>query len=326
MIPTRTLNRFIAASERRHPQASGELSDLLATIALGVKMISNLVQTAGVKGLHGYSGDSNIHGERTKKLDVESNQVLSELLDSSGDFGLLLSEETDEVIPTRVGNQAHYVVAFDPLDGSSNLGVNISVGTIFAIFRKQSSGAASEQDFFQTGRNVVAAGYGLYGSSTVFVYSCGQGVHEFTLDPTIGEFLLTNENLRFPQDGKTYSINEGNTLHWNGKVRKFVDMLKSSKPEIGAPYSARYIGSLVADFHRNLHQGGIFLYPGDAKNPRGKLRLLYECVPMAFIAEHAGGRAVDGEKDVLDILPSDVHERCPLIVGSKNEVDLFMKL
>lgn len=327
MIPTRTLNRFILASERQHPEALGELSDLLATIALGVKLISNLVATAGIKGLYGYSGVTNVHGERTQKLDVEANQILTELLASSGDYGLLLSEETDQVVPTRMREEARYVVAFDPLDGSSNLGVNISVGTIFAIFKKSDPHSpASEKDFFQSGRNAVAAGYAMYGSSTVFVYSCGDGVHEFMLDPDIGEFLLTNENMRIPKSGKIFSINEGNTLRWEPQIKRYVDTIKGNNKEIGAPYSARYIGSLVADFHRTLHQGGIFLYPGDAKNTRGKLRLLYECIPIAFIANQAGGKATDGTADILDLVPQDVHERCPLIVGSKEEVEFFEKI
>ncbi len=327
MIPTRTLNRFILASERSHPDATGELSDLLATIALGVKLISNLVATAGIKGLYGYSGAQNIHGEKTQKLDLEANQILIELLASSGDFGLMLSEENDDVVPTSTLDNARYVVAFDPLDGSSNLGVNISVGTIFTIFKRATSvGPASEKDFYQAGKKAVAAGYAMYGSSTVFVYSCGRGVHEFTLDPDIGEFLLTNEDLKIPRTGKTFSINEGNTLRWEKKVKTFVDKVKGDAKEIGAPYSARYIGSLVADFHRTLHQGGIFLYPGDSKNPRGKLRLLYECIPIAYVAEQAGGRATDGNRPVLDIVPTDIHERCPLIVGSSEELVLFESL
>lgn len=328
MIPTQNLSRFILARERQASSATGELSELLTTIALGVKLISNLVATAGFKGLHGYSGQTNIHGENTQKLDVQSHEILAELLASSGHFGLLVSEEQDTIIPTgESGSRGKYVVAFDPLDGSSNLGFNISVGTIFSIFKRPSSSSKPcSADFYQPGRELVAAGYSVYGSSTVFVYSCGQGVHEFTLDPSIGEFVLTNPAITLPNKGTTYSINEGNSSKWDPKIKRYIERLKGDEKEIGAPYSARYIGSLVADFHRNLKKGGIFLYPADSKYKSGKLRLLYECIPIAFVAEAAGGSATDGTKAILDIIPNDIHQRSPLIVGSKSDVDMFMQM
>ncbi|MBX7145408.1 MAG: class 1 fructose-bisphosphatase [Oligoflexia bacterium] len=327
-VPTSTLTRFILQQERRFPSASGELSDLLNSISLGTKMIAQLVATAGFRGLQGYTGKTNVQGEATQKLDEESDKILHELLGSSGHFGLLVSEERDTVQVASEGTaHAKYVVAFDPLDGSSNLGSNIPVGTIFSIWRKRSNARpAAIEDFYQSGRNLVAAGYTVYGAKTSFVYSSGQGVHGFTLDPTIGEFILTEEEIRSPERGKTYSVNEGNALAWDAQVGDFVAQLKSEDKKRGTPYAARYVGSLVADFDRNLKRGGVFLYPADKKNANGKLRLLYECMPLAYIAEQAGGRAIDGKRNVLDIVPSDIHERCPFIVGSKYEVDWFESL
>ena len=323
MIPTMTLTRFVLAKARLHPHATGELSDLLATIALGVKYIGNLVATAGFKGLSGYTGNVNVQGEITHKLDEQADSILVDLLGSSGHFGLLVSEERETVQAATEGRETgKYVVAFDPLDGSSNLGSNIPVGTIFTIFRKRNgTSPASTDDFLQSGRNIVAAGYSVYGARTTFVYSAGDGVHGFTLDPTVGEFLLTDESMMMPEKGSTYSVNEGNESKWDPAMREFVSSLKRSDLSKGTPYSARYVGSLVADFDRNLKKGGVFLYPGDSKHTRGKLRLLYECMPLSYIAEQAGGRASDGKTNVLDIVPKDIHERCPLIIGSRTEVD-----
>lgn len=327
MIPTNTLTRFILSEERKHPSATGELSDLISAIALGVKYISKLVASSGVSGLSGYTGKVNVQGEATKMLDEQSDEVLVELLGSSGHFGLLVSEERDTVVGTQINrDSAKYVVAFDPLDGSSNIGSNIPVGTIFTIFRKRSPGGSADvQDFLQSGRSIVAAGYSVYGARTTFVYSSGAGVHGFTLDPTIGEFVLTDENLRSPERGKTYSVNEGNSAEWGEDVSRFISALKNPDKSLGTPYSLRYAGSLVADFDRNLKNGGIFLYPADSKNRRGKLRLLYECMPLAFIAEQAGALATDGESNVLDIIPRDIHERCPLVIGSRHEVQWYLE-
>lgn len=323
MIPTITLDRFIRAQERKARETTGviptgELSDLISSLALGIKIIGNLVATAGLKGLYGYLDKENVQGESVHAIDEEADHTLVEILGSSGHFGLLLSEERDSVIATTEGhNDAKYVLAFDPLDGSSNLGSNIPVGTIFCIFRKKELHRPAEPgDFLQSGREIVAAGYGVYGSRTTFVYSSGDGVHGFTLDPTIGEFVLTDEKIISPKHGTTYGINEGNCNSWPTGVNKYITGLKNA----AKPPSLRYSGSLVADFDRNLKRGGIFLYPPDKKHARGKLRLLYECFPLAFIAEQAGARAYDGRKNILDIVPSEVHERCPLYIGSSDEV------
>lgn len=325
MIPTQTLSRFILAQQRKIPNTSGELSDLLSTIALAVKMISQLVATAGFKGLYGYTGKTNIQGERTSKLDEEADEILVELLSSSGHFGLLVSEERDSVIATEIGHSdANYVLAFDPLDGSSNIGSNIPVGTIFSIMRKKDHHrAASHDDFMQAGRTIVAAGYSVYGAKTSFVYSCGQGVHGFTLDPAIGEFMLTEELVRTPERGQIFSVNEGYSSRWDKKVSEFVQLLKMENKEYKTPYTARYVGSLVADFDRNLRRGGIFLYPTDTKSPSGKLRLLYECMPLAFIMEQAGGKATDGRQNLLEVVPQDIHQRSGFIAGSKFEMEWF---
>lgn len=328
MIPTTNLTRFILQQEARYPESTGELSDLLNTVALGVKMIRQLVATSGLKGLTGYTGRTNVQGESTHVLDEEADTILIQLLGSSGHFGLLVSEERDTVVKAE-RNQAgaKYVLAFDPLDGSSNLGSNIPVGTIFTILRKRDGqGPASESDFLQSGRNIVAAGYSIYGARTSFVYSTGSGVHGFTLDPEIGEFLLTDPSITIPERGSTYSINEGNTAHFGTEVTEYLRQLKSEDAARQTPYSARYVGSLVADFDRNLKKGGVYLYPGDRKSPRGKLRLLYECMPLAWIAEQAGGRASDGRQNVLDIVPASIHERIPFVVGSRHEVEWFDRI
>jgi len=323
MIPTRTLSRFIRAEERKFPHSTGELSDLIVSISLGVKIISQLVATAGFKGLHGYTGKANIHGEDRHSLDEEADEILVELLGSSGHFGLLVSEERNSVVATdtSASGSGKYVIAFDPLDGSSNIGSNIPTGTIFCIFRRGSTrGSASTDDFLQSGSAIVAAGYSVYGAKTSFVYSAGDGVHGFTLDPAIGEFVLTDERITVPEKGNIFSINEGNTCWWDSKVKKYIDDLKASNLNSKTPYTGRYVGSLVADFDRTLRKGGIFLYPADAKRPNGRLRLLYECMPLAFIIEQSGGSAINGSSRVLDIVPKDIHEKCALITGSKLEV------
>ncbi|MBN8550579.1 MAG: class 1 fructose-bisphosphatase [Deltaproteobacteria bacterium] len=328
MIPTLNLTRFIRQQERKHPHASGELTDLLNSIAFGVKIISQLVATAGFKGLQGYTGTTNVQGESVQILDQESDRTLIELLGSSGHFGMLVSEERDTVVTASEGRESgKYVVAFDPLDGSSNLGSNIPVGTIFAIWKKREQGRpASVEDFMQPGRALVAAGYAIYGAKTAFVYSVGAGVHGFTLDPSIGEFILTEEKIQSPARGRTYSINEGNAGQWSPPISEFVQAMKREDKDLQTPYSARYVGSLVADFDRNLKSGGIFLYPADKKNKSGKLRLLYEAIPLAFIAEQAGGAATDGIRDILDLIPEDIHQRSPLVIGTRHEVEWVRRL
>ncbi len=328
MIPSHTLSRFIRGEERKHWSATGELSDLICAIALGVKMISALVATAGFRGLQGYTGRKNVQGEAVAKLDEEADRILVELLGTSGHFGLLVSEEREKVIHSAPGfKDAKYVVAFDPLDGSTNLHFNIPVGTIFTVFRKnQIRGDATTSDLLQAGEHVIAAGYAVYGSKTTFVYSCGDGVHGFTLDPAIGEFMLTEESIVCPKRGSSFSVNEGYTERWSPQVRRFVSTLKSVNPKIGTPYSSRYVGSMVADIDRILRRGGIFLYPADSDQPEGKLRLLYECIPLAYIIEQAGGRAVDGVREILSIEPKSIHQRSPLIIGSADDVQWYLDL
>ncbi len=325
MVPTKTLNRFIHAQERNYPQASGELSDLLSAIGLGVKFISRLVASAGVAGLTARSGNVNVQGETTYKLDEEADNILVDILSASGHFGSLVSEERDDVIPISGSHDAaKYVVAFDPLDGSSNIGTNIPVGTIFTIWKRMNQGRpGSLEDFLQKGREIVAAGYSVYGAMTSFVFSCGDGVHGFTLDPQIGEFILTEESIVIPPSGSTYSVNEGYSERWSPELLAFIGDLKSSSNCMKKAYSGRYVGSLVADFDRTLRKGGIFLHPANQTRPRGKLRLLYECMPLAYIVDQAGGRAVDGKQNVLDIMPTSIHERCPFIVGGVDEIRWF---
>jgi len=310
------------SEERKHKGATGELSDLLSAISLGIKYISSAVSSTRLSDASEYTGVKNSHGEDTKILDEQADEILVEILGSSGHFGLMVSEERDTVIGTLADSiSSKYVVAFDPLDGSSNLGSNIPVGTIFTIFRKSELGRAAEStDFLKSGREIVAAGYAIYGTRTSFVYSSGAGVHGFVLDSTIGEFILSEREIKSPERGKVYSINEGNSAKWPAPVSRFVAGLKEHDSSRGTPYSLRYVGSLVADFDRNLRNGGIFLYPSDTKNPRGKLRLLYECMPLAFIAEQAGAVSFDGEKSILDILPNNIHERSPLYIGSSGEM------
>jgi len=327
MIPTQTLSRFINDKRRQFPDSTGELSDLLMSISLGVKLISQMVATAGIKGLHGYTGKTNVHGDMTQLLDEEADEVLVELLGSSGHFGLLVSEERDSVIATEARlNEGKYVLAFDPLDGSSNIGSSIPTGTIFCIFRRRElERPAATEDFCQPGSSIVAAGYSVYGAKTSFVYSTGRGVHSFTLDPSIGEFVLTDEEIVTPRQGSIFSVNEGNYCWWDPQVRRFVQEIKDSNAQAEKPYTGRYVGSLVADFDRTIRKGGIFMYPVDSKRPKGRLRLLYECMPLAFIMEQAGGRAINGPGRVLDIVPTDIHDRSAFIAGGVHEVQWYQR-
>jgi fructose-1,6-bisphosphatase I len=327
-IPTQTLSRFIFAEGRRFPNSTGELNDLIVSISLGVKLISQMVATAGFKGLHGYTGAKNVHGDEVKQLDVEADEVLVELLSSSHHFGLLVSEERDSVVQTDASlSEGKYVIAFDPLDGSSNIGSNIPTGTIFCIFRRLSENAlASEADFCQPGSAIVAAGYSIYGAKTSFVYSAGNGVHGFTLDPTIGEFILTEPTITIPSDGSIYSINEANSPWWSEGTKNYIERLKAENLTRKPPLTARYVGSLVADFDRTLRKGGIFLYPIDARRPQGRLRLLYECLPLAFIAEQAGGAATNGKVPIVSVTPKDIHERSAFIMGGEQEVAQYLKI
>lgn len=315
-----TIEEHILGQQRSHPTATGSFSWLLSGITLAARIISAKVRRAGILEVLGEAGDVNVHGEQQQKLDILANKTIEQCLGYRGNVGILASEELDHP-KVMGGSSGKYVVIFDPLDGSSNIDVNVSVGTIFAIFERDTSNFNGDDpmtDVLQQGHRQVAAGYIVYGSSTVLTYTTGEGVHMFTLDPTVGGFILAQENVRMPESGKMFSVNEGN---WNSFPRGIQEYLKWCKSEAAGPYTARYIGSLVADFHRTLLRGGIFLYPPTAKSPTGKLRLLYEADPIAFLAEQAGGKATDGQIRILDKQPTSLHERTPLIVGSVREVE-----
>jgi fructose-1,6-bisphosphatase I len=317
-----TLERHIIEGERAHPGASGSFSGLLRDLALAFKLIWREVSKAGLVDILGSLGHENIHGDEVKKLDIFANDTIFKAMDHGGHLCIMASEEHEEVLPIPpdypTGN---YVLIFDPLDGSSNIDANVTIGTIFSLYRRQTpSGPGTLEDCLQPGYKQVAAGYAMYGSSTMIVYSTGDGVHGFTLDPSIGEFLLSHENVRIPRKGKIYSVNEGNYHRWSEGMKKYIQYLCEEDKATDRPYSARYVGSLVGDIQRTLLYGGIFMYPGDTKNPNGKLRLMYEGNPMAFLVEQAGGRATDGNKRILDIIPQSLHERTPLFLGSQEDV------
>jgi len=287
-----TLTRFLLAEQRKVPEATGDLTQLLNSIQSAVKAVSSAVRKAGISKLFGIAGETNIQGEEVKKLDVLSNELFINMLRSSFTTCLLVSEENENAIEVEVEKQGKYIVCFDPLDGSSNIDCLVSIGSIFAIYKKVSDGEPTLKDALQPGRQLVAAGYALYGSATMVVLSTGQGVNGFMLDPAIGEFILTDPNMEVKTRGKIYSINEGYSATWDPAIQEYVASRKS--PPDGKPYGARYIGSMVADVHRTLKYGGIFMYPADKNSKNGKLRLLYECNPMSFLVEQAGGRATNG--------------------------------
>lgn len=315
-----TLNEFITARQADFPYAKGELSRLLSALRLASKIINREVGKAGlIEDILGAAGSINAQDEEQQKLDVYANNEFIAAMLAQGEICGIGSEENDDYItfdsePAINGN---YVLLMDPLDGSSNIDVNVSIGTIFSIYRRVSpvGGPATLDDFLQKGREQVAAGYVIYGSSTMLVYSTGHGVNGFTLDPSIGVYILSHPDMKFPEDGKIYSVNEGNYNSFSEGVKTYIDQCKDKS------YSARYIGSLVADFHRNMIKGGIYMYPATAKNKNGKLRLLYENNPLAFIAEQAGGKATDGHQNIMDIDPTELHQRTPLFIGSKKMVE-----
>ena len=321
-----TIERFILDQEDRYPEATGELSNLLYDICLAAKIIAASIRRAGLVNILGASGHQNVQGEEQQKLDIFANETLKNCLKHTGRVCVMGSEEDDDIIPVPPESQVgKYAVLFDPLDGSSNIDVNIAVGTIFSIYRRVSMhGRGTSADVLQPGCRQVAAGYVMYGSSTMLVYTTGQGAHGFTLDPTIGEFLLSHPRIITPRVGKYYSVNESNFPRWDKSMQAAVRGLKGDLTQDAVdgvpPKNSRYIGSLVGDFHRNLIAGGIFLYPADTKNPRGKLRLLYEASPMAFLAEQAEGSATDGVNRILDIIPEKLHQRTPLVIGSREDV------
>jgi fructose-1,6-bisphosphatase I len=320
-----TIARFISEQEKLHPEATGELSQLLHDLSLAAKVISLEVNKAGLADILGFTGDVNVQGEEVKKLDIFAHRMMFNAMDHGGHLCVMASEEEEEIIHIpekfKVGK---YVLLFDPLDGSSNIDANISIGTIFSIFRRCSPDGepGTLEDCLQEGYKQVAAGYIVYGSSTIMVYTAGHGVHGFTLDPSFGEFLLSQENIRIPKKGKIYSINEGNYLYWHPGLKKYIKWLQEEDEPSERPYTSRYIGSMVADIHRNMLYGGIFMYPADSRNPYGKLRLMYECNPMSFIVEAAGGRASNGKIRILDIKPEKLHQRTPIFIGCEHDVKM----
>lgn len=326
-----TLGEFIIENQAKFPYSSGELSKLINAIRLAAKVVNHEVNKAGLVDVIGASGDINIQGESQQKLDVLANKTFIQALINREIVCGIASEEEEGFIPVNSSNQKNenkYVVLLDPLDGSTNIDVNVSVGTIFSVYRRLTPAGVpvSVEDFLQPGKNQVAAGYVIYGTSTMLVYTTGHGVHGFTLNPAIGTFYLSHPNMRFPSTGGIYSVNEGNYIHFPQGVKNYIKYCQMEEED--RPYTLRYIGSLVSDFHRNLIKGGIYIYPESSKAPTGKLRLLYECNPMAFLAEQAGGKASDGSTRILDIQPARLHQRTPFFCGSHEMVtkaETFMK-
>lgn len=323
MSGIKTLGQFIIEKQADFPYAKGELSRLLRDIGIASKIVNREVNKAGLVDILGDAGTVNIQGEGQKKLDLFANTQFIAALTSGGECCIVATEEEEDFVPidSPVSKNAKYIVCIDPLDGSSNIDVNVAVGTIFSIYRRKSvDGMATIEDVLQKGTEQVAAGYVIYGSSTMLVYTTGKGVNGFTLDPSIGEFCLSHPDMRVPQEGTIYSINEGNYIHFPQGVKKYIKYAQVEDAASNRPYTSRYIGSMVGDIHRNLIKGGIYMYPTTSSSPEGKLRLLYECNPMAFIIEQAGGRASDGYRRILDIEPHTLHQRVPIFIGSEQMV------
>ncbi len=320
-----TLDEFTIQQMRDFPQATGELSSLLRDIGLASKRVNVEVNKAGLVDILGDAGSTNIQGEEVKKLDVYANDQFSGVLQHGISCAGIASEELDDVVifDDEISNNSKYVLLMDPLDGSGNIDVNVSIGTIFGVYKRVSpvGSPATKEDFLQPGSRQVAAGYVVYGSSTMLVYATKRGVNGFTLDPSIGEFTLSHPDIKCPPKGKIYSVNHGNFFQYEEKVRSYINVCQRKTKSDGGPYTQRYIGSMVADVHRNLLKGGIFMYPGTIDKPKGKLRLLYECNPFAFIVEVAGGRATNGKERILDIHPTELHQRTPLFIGSSDMMD-----
>ncbi|KAJ4966592.1 hypothetical protein NE237_018441 [Protea cynaroides] len=315
-----TITRFVLNEQSKHPEARGDFSILLSHIVLGCKFVCSAVNKAGLAKLIGLAGETNIQGEEQKKLDVLSNDVFIKALTSSGRTCILVSEEDEEAIFVEPSLQGRYIVVFDPLDGSSNIDCGVSIGTIFGIYMVKDKVKPTLDDVLQSGNAMLAAGYCMYGSSCMLVLSTGSGVNGFTLDPSLGEFILTHSDIKIPKKGKIYSVNEGNAKYWDGPTAKYVEKCKFPK-DGSLSKSLRYVGSMVADVHRTLLYGGIFLYPGDKKSPNGKLRVLYEVFPMAFLMEKAGGQAFTGKQRALDLVPKKIHDRSPIFLGSYDDVE-----
>jgi fructose-1,6-bisphosphatase I len=320
-----TLEEFIIQAQNRFPGATGELSQLLRDIGLASKIISREVNKAGITNILGVDGSTNVHGEDVKKLDLFADQQLISAFERSKITCMVISEENDGIV--KLSSQGgKYIVYLDPLDGSSNIDVNVSIGSIFSIYMREArfDPTVTEEDALQPGTRQVAAGYVLYGSSTTLAYTTGLGVSLFTLDPSIGEFILQERKVQVPQKGHIYSINEGSYNSWDEGLKQYIKYCQEEDEETGRPYSARYIGSMVADIHRTLIKGGIFIYPDSSRYPEGKLRLMYECNPLSFIMEQAGGKASNGTKRIMDIEPTAIHQRSPIYIGSPENVDMVL--
>ncbi len=324
-----TLGQFIIEKQKEFPNAKGEFSRLLRDIGIASKIISREVNKAGLTQILGDHGSVNVQGEDVKKLDIIGNETFIWALAKGGEVCAMASEENDEMIllDGEFSKNGKYVICIDPLDGSSNIDVNVSIGTIFSIYKRvtEPGTEATQADILQSGNHLVAAGYVVYGTSTMLVFSTGKGVNGFTLDPSIGEFCLSHPDIQTPKDGNVYSINEGNAAEFPQGITEYLKWVKENDKSTSRPYSARYIGSMVADFHRNLLKGGVFIYPPTAKSPKGKLRLMFECIPMSFIAEQAGGISTTGVQRVLDVEPTEIHQRVPVIMGSANMVNKVLE-
>ncbi|GLJ54767.1 hypothetical protein SUGI_1176410 [Cryptomeria japonica] len=315
-----TITRFVLNEQSRYPESRGDFTILLSHIVLGCKFVCSAVNKAGLAKLIGLAGETNVQGEEQKKLDVLSNEVFVKALVSSGRTCILVSEEDEEATFVEPALRGKYCVVFDPLDGSSNIDCGVSIGTIFGVYSIKPGDEPKLEDVLRPGKHMVAAGYCMYGSSCTLVLSTGSGVNGFTLDPSLGEFILTHPDIKVPKKGKIYSVNEGNAKNWDEPTKKYVERCKFPK-DGSSPKSLRYIGSMVADVHRTLLYGGIFMYPADKKSPNGKLRVLYEVFPMSFLMEQAGGQSFTGKKRALDIVPSKIHERSSVFLGSYDDVE-----
>ena len=322
-----TIDRFIIEQEREHPGATGALSGILADLTLAAKMIANKVRSAGLADVLGSAGQENVHGEVQQKLDIIANETIIKAMDHGGRLCCMASEEVDDIIPIpEKFSTGRYVLLFDPLDGSSNIDVNVPVGTIFSVLPQTTTGKhGTLEDALQPGSAQVAAGYVIYGSSTMLVYTTGTGVHGFTLDPLLGEFLLSHPNIRIPEQGAYLSVNNAYEQHWQEPVSALMRRYRGLDGKRQA-LNVRYVGSMVADFHRNLLGGGVFAYPANAMSPNGKLRLLYECNPLAFICEQAGGAATDGAQRILDVIPTALHQRTPVYLGSNGDIAIAREM
>ncbi|KAK5840472.1 hypothetical protein PVK06_009373 [Gossypium arboreum] len=315
-----TITRFVLNEQSKYPESRGDFTILLNHIVLGCKFVCSSVNKAGLAKLIGLAGEINIQGEEQKKLDVLSNEVFIKALVSSGRTCILVSEEDEDAIIVEPSKRGRYCVVFDPLDGSSNIDCGVSIGTIFGIYMVKDDHEPTLADVLQPGKQMVAAGYCMYGSSCTLVLSTGKGVNGFTLDPSLGEFILTHPDIRIPKKGKIYSVNEGNAKNWDGPTAKYVENCKF--PKDGSPSkSLRYIGSMVADVHRTILYGGTFMYPADKKSPSGKVRVLYEVFPMSFLMENAGGQAFTGKQRALDLVPTKIHDRSPIFLGSYDDIE-----